>query len=88
MFTPEDNEKTAAYINKFKPDILFVGVTSPKKEKFAWEWKDKLDVSLIVPFGGAIDILSGKSKPIPRVIKKNDFGSFVAICPGTPPALP
>jgi N-acetylglucosaminyldiphosphoundecaprenol N-acetyl-beta-D-mannosaminyltransferase len=75
-FTPEDNEKTAAYINELKPDILFVGVSSPKKEKFVWEWKEKLDVSLIIPFGGAIDILSRKSKPIPKLIKKMALGAL------------
>lgn len=76
MFTPDDNEKSVEYINKFKPDILFVGVSSPKKEKFAWEWKEKLDVSVIVPFGGAIDILSGKSKPIPKIVKKMALGAI------------
>lgn len=76
MFTPEENEKTAEYINKLKPDILFIGVTSPKKEKFAWEWKEKLNVSIIVPFGGAIDILAGKSKPIPKIVKKMALGAI------------
>jgi len=76
IFTLEDNKKTVEYINTFKPDILFIGVSSPKKEKFAWEWKEKLNVSVIVPFGGAIDILSGKSKPIPKVIKKMALGAI------------
>lgn len=75
-FSNSDNQKTAAYINEQKPHILFIGVTSPKKEKFAAEWKDRLDVNVIVPFGGAIDILSGKSKPIPKVIKKMALGSI------------
>jgi N-acetylglucosaminyldiphosphoundecaprenol N-acetyl-beta-D-mannosaminyltransferase len=75
-FSNEDQIKTVDYINKYKPDILFLGVSLPKKERFAYRWKDTLEVSLIIPFGGTIDILSGKSKPIPRVIKKMALGSI------------
>ena len=75
-FSFSENQKTVSYINQHKPDILFIGVTSPKKEKFAWELKEKLDVNVIVPFGGAIDILSGKSKPIPKIIKKMALGAL------------
>lgn len=75
-FTPEDQIKTVEYVNKCKPDILFLGVSAPKKERFAYEWKNSLSVSLIVPFGGAIDILSGKSKPIPVFIKKIAMGAL------------
>lgn len=75
-FNPEDKIKTVKYINECKPDILLVGVSSPKKEDFAFHWKDKLDVSIIIPFGGAIDILSGKSKPIPKLIKKMCLGAY------------
>jgi len=75
-FTPEDQLITVGKISKVKPDILLIGVSSPKKEAFAATWKEKLDVKIIVPFGGAIDILSGKSKPIPRIIKKLAIGSI------------
>ena len=75
-FSPADQQKTANYINSVKPDILLVGVSSPKKESFAYHWKKELDVKIIVPFGGAIDILSGKSKPIPKIIKKMCLGAY------------
>jgi len=75
-FSISDNQKTIAYINGLKPNILLIGVSSPKKEKFAYEWKGKLKVNIIVPFGGAIDILSGKSKPIPKFIKKIALGAI------------
>ena len=76
MFTPEDQIKTVEVINKFRPDILFIGVSCPKKENFAYLWKERLEVSIIVPFGGAIDILSGKSKPIPKLVKKLMLGAL------------
>ncbi len=74
FFSPSDQEELSKYINSYKPDILLIGVSSPKKESFAYHYRDKLDVSIIIPFGGAIDILSGKSKPIPPIIKKMLLG--------------
>ena len=75
-FTAEDQIKSVEYINTKKPDILLIGVSSPKKEHFAYTWKEKLEVKVIVPFGGAIDILSGKSRPIPIFIKKMALGGL------------
>jgi len=75
-FTPEDQLITVDKINNVKPDILLIGVSSPKKEAFAAIWKESLNVNIIIPFGGAIDILSGKSKPIPKLIKKLALGGL------------
>jgi len=75
-FSSSDYQETVEYINQHKPNILLIGVSSPKKEKFASELKDKLEVNIIIPFGGAIDILSGKSKPIPKLIKKIALGAI------------
>lgn len=66
--------KTVAKINAVKPDILLVGVSSPKKEVFVKNNLEILDVKLVIPFGGAIDIMSGKSKPIPKAIKQVGLG--------------
>jgi N-acetylglucosaminyldiphosphoundecaprenol N-acetyl-beta-D-mannosaminyltransferase len=75
-FNLNDQLKSVEIINQKKPDILFIGVSCPKKESFAYTWKDKLDVSVIIPFGGGIDILSGRSKPIPKPIKKLMLGAL------------
>lgn len=76
LFTHEDQLMTIEKINKVKPDILLIGVSSPKKEAFAANWKEKLEVKIIIPFGGAIDIFSGKSKPIPKLYKKLLLGAL------------
>jgi N-acetylglucosaminyldiphosphoundecaprenol N-acetyl-beta-D-mannosaminyltransferase len=46
-------------INMESPDILFIGITSPIKERFALNHKSKLKVSVIIPCGGYIDVLAG-----------------------------
>lgn len=57
-------------INKRNPDILLIGISSPKKEEFTGRWRDELNAAVVLPVGGTIDILAGKTKPIPRLVKK------------------
>lgn len=79
MFSEEDNELTVEIINKVAPDILFIGVSSPKKEVFATIFKDKLNVKIIVPFGGMIDGLGGKVWLTPLWLKRLGLATVVRV---------
>lgn len=46
--------------------LLFVAITSPKKENFINKWKDKLGVNFVMGVGGTFDVVSGKVKRAPR----------------------
>lgn len=70
FFTENDQKKSVQIINQNSPNILFIGVSSPKKELFAARWKEELDVNIIVPFGGMIDGLAGKVWLTPPLLKK------------------
>ena len=39
-----DAPEVSTFINDFKPDVLFVGMTAPKQEKWAYQHFEKLDV--------------------------------------------
>lgn len=69
-FTENDENKIIEQINSIKPDILLIGISSPKKERIAYLWKEKLNTSIIVPCGGVLDILAGDKTITPRLIKK------------------
>jgi len=49
-FSAEDNAAMVAAVNAAQPDVLWVGMTAPKQEKWIYENRDKLKV----PFSGAI----------------------------------
>lgn len=57
------------HVNRYKPEVILIGVSSPKKEKFAKVCSAKLDTSIIIPCGVVVDILAGKVKKIPKIIK-------------------
>ncbi|MCC8426188.1 WecB/TagA/CpsF family glycosyltransferase [Mucilaginibacter sp. UR6-11] len=50
----EDAEMIAA-VNQFNPDVLFIGMTAPKQEKWAFKYKNKLDATIICPIGAVFD---------------------------------
>ena len=45
-------------IQAAKPDILWVGLSTPKQEKFMVEFLPKLDVTLMIGVGAAFDFHS------------------------------
>lgn len=48
-------------------NILFVGISSPKKEKFLYRYKDILkNVNFIMGVGGSFDVIAGKVKRAPK----------------------
>ena len=58
-FTPADNREMISAVNSFAPEVLFVGMTAPKQEKWVHEHRDKLRVPLICPVGAVFDFYAG-----------------------------
>ena len=63
-FSEEDNALMIEKINEFKPDIVFVGMTCPKQEKWANKNKNKLNTKLICSIGAVFDWYAGNQKDI------------------------
>ncbi|OGU33337.1 MAG: hypothetical protein A2057_10735 [Ignavibacteria bacterium GWA2_35_9] len=61
-FTKDDNEKMIKVINQFNPDILFIGMTAPKQEKWAYEHKDKINANIICTVGNVFDWFADNQK--------------------------
>jgi N-acetylglucosaminyldiphosphoundecaprenol N-acetyl-beta-D-mannosaminyltransferase len=59
VFSEEDNRQMIAAVNNFKPDILFVGMTAPKQEKWAYAHKESVNAKLICSIGAAFDFYAG-----------------------------
>ncbi|WP_434938292.1 WecB/TagA/CpsF family glycosyltransferase [Shewanella sp. HL-SH8] len=62
-----DNEE--ALVKKIRESgarLLFVAITSPKKENFINKWQDKLGVDFVMGVGGTFDVVAGKVKRAPN----------------------
>lgn len=78
-FSDEDNRLMVESINAFKPDILFVGMTCPKQEKWAVKHRELVNASLIICIGNVFDWFAGTQKPIHPFWFKIKLGWFVRI---------
>lgn len=65
-YKPEEESLLIDLINDAKPDILLIGMTSPKKEFFCEKYRQSLQVKYILGVGGYFDILAGYTKRAPR----------------------
>lgn len=60
----EDNQIIIGKVNIFNPDIVFVGMTCPKQEKWSYNNKDQLNTKLICSVGAVFDWYGGNEKTI------------------------
>jgi len=66
----ENEESVITDIKKSGAQLLFVAITSPKKENFINQWKDALGVKFVMGVGGTFDVVSGKVKRAPVWMQK------------------
>lgn len=65
-FSEEDNKLMVEKINAESPDVLFVGMTAPKQEKWAFQNFDMLNVNHVCCIGAVFDFYAGTSKRAPK----------------------
>jgi len=69
--SPEEDHQIIEHIRSLNPDILWVGISSPKQEIWMAEHVDKLDVPVLIGVGAAFDFLSGRKKQAPHWIQRS-----------------
>ena len=66
----EDEQAVAEEIKNSGADMLFLGITSPKKELFLDKFTEYMGVPFSMGVGGTFDIVSGKTKRAPLWMQK------------------
>jgi N-acetylglucosaminyldiphosphoundecaprenol N-acetyl-beta-D-mannosaminyltransferase len=70
---PQEVQETVAMISRAAPDVLWVGLGTPKQERWMQEHRDKLQVPVLVSVGAAFDLLSGRRRQAPRWMREHGF---------------
>lgn len=70
-FTAEDEPEVAAEIRRSGADLLFIGMSSPKKELFLSRWGKATGASVVHGVGGSFDILAGITQRAPLWYQKH-----------------
>lgn len=69
--TPSDDEEITARINGTNPDIVWVGLSTPKQERWMADHRASLNAKVLVGVGAAFDINSGAIRQAPRVVQRS-----------------
>lgn len=72
-FKDKEEDKIINDINKSKCHILFVGISTPKKEFFLYRHREDLKVPFCMGVGGSFDVIAGEKRRAPEWIQKIGF---------------
>lgn len=75
-FNEDQERQVAEDIRNIAPDILFVAISSPKKENFLRKWHRFMNVSVCHGVGGGFDVLAGFKKRAPVWMQKHGLEWF------------
>jgi N-acetylglucosaminyldiphosphoundecaprenol N-acetyl-beta-D-mannosaminyltransferase len=71
--TEVQEEELLAMINRAAPDIVWVGFSTPKQERWMHRHRDRLKAAVLLGVGAAFDIHSGTRKQAPRWMRENGW---------------
>jgi N-acetylglucosaminyldiphosphoundecaprenol N-acetyl-beta-D-mannosaminyltransferase len=66
-FSGEENSRMFKAINDARPDVLWVGMTAPKQEKWIYENRARLRVPFISAVGAVFDFYAGTAERPPAI---------------------
>lgn len=78
-FKKEEEQVVAKQISDSNADILFVAMSSPKKEIFLNTYKDQIQTPFIMGVGGSFDVVAGHVKRAPVWMQKSGLEWFYRV---------
>ena len=72
--------KLLTQVRASKPHILWVGLSTPKQERFMAHYVDRLEVPLFVGVGAAFDYHTGRIRDCPRGLSARGSSGCIDCC--------
>ncbi len=69
--TPEEDTDVISYINAARPDIVWVGISTPKQERWMASHVGRLTAPVLIGVGAAFDFHAGLKKQAPRWVQRS-----------------
>ena len=77
---PAEEADLIRTVNEKKPDIIWVGLSTPKQEKFMAQYWQKFDTTLMFGVGAAFDFHAGLVRQAPRWIQRSGLEWLFRLC--------
>ncbi len=69
--TMQEHFDVVMQVNALKPDIVWVGLSTPKQERFMAEYSSKFDATIMLGVGAAFDLHTGRMSDSPEWVKNS-----------------
>jgi len=69
--TPNEDERVQAMIREADADIVFVGISTPKQEKWMYEYRHCFPGVTLIGVGAAFDFHAGRTRQAPGWMQRN-----------------
>jgi N-acetylglucosaminyldiphosphoundecaprenol N-acetyl-beta-D-mannosaminyltransferase len=76
----EEERQLQETVGRLKPDVFWIGLSTPKQERFMAQYLTKLDTKVMIGVGAAFDIHTGRIKESPEWLKATGFQWFHRMC--------
>lgn len=76
----EEQAELEESVRAAQPDIMWVGLSTPKQERFMAANLARLDVTLMFGVGAAFDFFAGKVRQAPRWMQRSGLEWFFRLC--------
>jgi N-acetylglucosaminyldiphosphoundecaprenol N-acetyl-beta-D-mannosaminyltransferase len=73
QLTEEEDQAVCDMINAAKPDIVWVGLGSPKQDVWIAEHREKIRGSILIASGATFDFFSGRIRQAPEWVRNAGF---------------
>lgn len=70
VFSVDDSRKMVEAINAARPNVLWVGMTAPKQEKWVHQHRGQLDFGFAGAVGAVFDFYTGRVKRSPLIFQR------------------
>lgn len=67
-------------VRQARPDMMWIGLSTPKQERFMSEYLEKLDATLMFGVGAAFDFHAGRVAQAPRWMQRSGLEWFFRLC--------
>ncbi len=78
--TPDEDAALIAQVAAAKPDIIWVGLGSPKQDRFMRDYLPQLDTTLMFGVGAAFDFHTGRVPQAPAWMQRIGMEWFFRVC--------
>lgn len=69
--SPEEDDVVVGLVNAAAPDIVWVGISTPRQECWMSEHRGRLNAPVLIGVGAAFDIHAGSMRQAPRWMQKS-----------------